>query len=372
MNVSHRLYHLVRLRQTLLIAGLTSISSASMTASASATTTASATALAHEPVGATDDPVPDAAVEPDAVDAAAVGPAPATAATVGSDPAGEGSDADATDPTSEPEGPAEDEDLTNSQRSGTALSGQAQVADDGLPERAEVVGKQKKRPKNLTHFRTGGVSVGFGMGYGLVTAGDKYCGEFSSATSGDADGRKSLCTGATPPALDFGLSYGAHPRIDVVVAMRLGLTPRDYDDSSCESGADTCEDGAGLFVDKRAIGVMPGIRLWGVDNDKVFKVGGAIDLVYMREDFTGYRERPLGPGEDQGDEANYEAEENVGDAALGMRGGPILQVDPHHNFGIFFMPAAVISFRPAQDGASDAGWFETAFEASLGVQARFP
>ncbi|TPV93973.1 MAG: hypothetical protein B7733_17480 [Myxococcales bacterium FL481] len=283
------------------------------------------------------------------------------------------SDSDTVSSESEPDpDDSEPEPTTSSERSGTALSGQAREQDDGEPGQTEIVGKQKRPPQNLTHVRTAGVSAGFGLGYGLITAGDKFCGEFAGESSGDTDGRKSLCTGATAPTLDIGLSYGVLARLDVVVSFRLALSSRQFDGSGCSPDEPGCRDGSGLFVDKRAFGFMPGIRLWGSDNDKVVKIGGAADFVWLREDFSGYRERPLGVAEDPADEATFAAEEQVGDNVLGLRGGPIIQIDPHHHFGVFFMPAAVVSFRPAQDEAADAGWFETAFEASLGVQARFP
>ncbi|MEE9384835.1 MAG: hypothetical protein V3V08_15640 [Nannocystaceae bacterium] len=261
-------------------------------------------------------------------------------------------------------------DDTNSQRSGTALSGREPAQDDVLPPRVELVGKQKKTPKNLSHARTAAVSAGFGMGYGLVTAGDKYCGEFS-AGSGDADGRKSLCTGATPPALEFAVAFGAHARVDVTLGVRFNLTPREYDASPCEGGSEVCVDGKGLFLTQRGFGILPGVRLWGADNGHVVKIGGGVDVFYMREDFGGYRERQS-PLEEKADNENKAAESAVGDSALGLRGGPVIQVDPHHNFGVYLMPAAVTTFRPSRADGGQSGWFEIAFEATIGVQARFP
>jgi hypothetical protein len=258
------------------------------------------------------------------------------------------------------------------------MSGKATPTAEG-PADVEVVGEQKKTPKNLSHSSTGQLGAAAGIGYGLVTAGDKYCGQFTDDPS-DQDARKSLCTGATPAVLDITLGFGANARIDIVVGMRLNLQKRDYDNGPCSGGDATCVEGRGLFVDKRGIGVLPGVRLWGKDNDKVFKVGGAVDILYMFENFEGYRNRlqlddtnnDVHEDDDMIDEKNRNDESKVGNHILGLRGGPILQVDPHHNIGIFLIPAAVPTFRPQQGNATESGWFEIAFEATLGVQARFP
>jgi len=315
---------------------------------------------ATEPAAPPADPPADAGSETP-TDAPATAPPPTDPATSSAPP-----------PVDEPEGP--DDEYASSKDAGTAMSGEAKEGDE-LPQDKQTVGNVKKKPKSLSHKGTGMIGVAGGFGYGLRTAGDKYCGEFSS-DPGDADGRKAVCTGLAPAFLDLTLGYGAADRIDVVLGVRVNLQKRQYDDSKC-GGADTCTDGKGLFVDGRGIGILPGIRIWGSEPDKIFKLGGAVDFFYMYENFDGYRNRPLGPNntEDPADrQANRDDEAAVSDHFIGMRGGPIIQVDPHHNVGIFFIPAAVPGFRPKQaDGKDrDAGWFELAFDLSLGIQARFP
>lgn len=276
------------------------------------------------------------------------------------------------------EGPSPDDtEYASSKDAGQGMSGREEEKDEG-PADVETVGEQKKRPKGLSHIKTAQIGAAAGVGYGLITAGDKYCGEFSD-DEGDQDKRKSLCTARTPAVLDANIGFGANDRIDIVVGVRINLEKRDYDNGPCK-GDLTCVEGKGLFVDKRGIGVMPGVRLWGKDNDKIFKVGGAIDFMYMYENFQGYRDRPAlddtnnNIKEDGGmtDAGNVADEDKVSDHIIGFRGGPILQVDPHHNIGIFFIPAAVPTFRPQQRNAENSGWFEISFEATLGVQARFP
>jgi hypothetical protein len=236
----------------------------------------------------------------------------------------------------------------------------------------------KHDPKNRSHLMHGFIGVGAGVGYGLITGGDKFCGQYSNDES-DPDRRKPLCTGMIPPFLDIQLGFGAAKRIDVVVAVRINMMKRDYNSQDCSSNLDprVCKDGRGLFVDKIGVGVLPGVRIWGVNVQNIVKFGGAIDILYMYENFSGYRNRPrlqpegddIGQGEDSDSE---ESEDDVGDHILGIRAGPALQIDPHHNVGIYFVPAVQVSFRPEKTGASDAGWFEAGFEGSLGIQARFP
>lgn len=226
---------------------------------------------------------------------------------------------------------------------------------------------KKKKPKSRSHLKTGGISVAPGIGFGLRTAGDKFCGQFSSDNS-DQDGRRALCTGATPWVMDFTAMYGVFDRLDISLGLRLNLQPRSFRNDECPSDNPVCDRGQGLFNNTLGVGIMPGVRIWGGDVDKIVKMGGAIDFLYMYESFAGYRNRPLADEDDD----SQPSEDGVGDHMLGLRAGPVLQIDPHHNVGIYLIPAAVPSFRPARDGFDEAGWFEIAFEATLGVQGRFP
>ena len=240
------------------------------------------------------------------------------------------------------------------------------------PEGPEL---DKHDPKNRSHKHHGIIGVGAGVGYGLITAGDKFCGEFSTSET-DPDRRKSICTAMIPAFLDFTLGFGAAERIDVVVGMRLNVMKRRYRDDKCPSGVDVCTDGKGLFINQLAMGVLPGVRIWSGKVQKIVKFGGGIDIMYMFENMRGYRNRPrLGADGDEGgmgEDMDQDAERDVGDHILGIRGGPVIQIDPHHNVGIFIYPAVQLSFRPEKAGAKEAGWFEAGFEGSLGLQARFP
>lgn len=324
-------------------------------------------AEAGAPASDTEAPATDA--EAPAETAAPTAPSP--------EPAGDAATPAATDdPGAEgtaPE-PGEGDDYASSKDAGTAMSGE-ETKDDDLPENKEQVGKEKKKPKSLSHLKTGSISVAPGFGYGMRTGGDKFCGEFSSDPT-DSDGRKPLCTGLSPAYLDISLGYGVANRIDLVLGVRVNLQKRDYDNSDC-GGAETCLEGKGLFVDSLGIGVLPGIRIWGGEVDKIVKFGGAVDFFYMYENFDGYRNRPTFSGENENAQArmdNRENEAGVSDHVIGLRGGPILQIDPHHNVGIFLIPAALPTFRPSRPEARDrdSGWFEIGFDLQLGIQARFP
>ncbi len=330
-------------------------------------------------------PAEGGADAPAPTDPASETDAPTTGESTG-DPAGDpatapsptvegGAPADTAPDAAVGEGPApgdvpdeDDPSYASSKDSGTALSG-GEV--DDRKTKTESVGevKKEKKQKGLSHHKTGIIGVGFTYGVSLITAGDKFCGEFSSSRQ-DPDSRKPLCVGATPPAIDLLAGFGASDRIDIVVGVRINLLPREFKTKNCEGG-EVCADGKGLFNDKLAIGVMPGVRIYGKDTDRIVKFGGQAQIMYMHENFDGYRNRPDGPDEDP-DPDNREDEDGVGDHFVGLRGGPILQIDPHHNFGIVIAPSMIPGFRPKAKQEVDAGWFEIGFEATLGLEARFP
>ena len=294
-------------------------------------------------------------------DAAAPLPAPAPAPAEATAPASTGAP--------ETEGPTPEE-YSSSKDAGTALSGGD--VDDRTTETA-TLGKQKKEKteKKLSHEKTGILGVAGGIGTSMITAGDKFCGEFSDSPQ-DPDGRKPLCVGRTPFTLDALVGFGATDRIDIIVNVRINLEKRDYDNSKCD-GADTCAEGTGLFNNKLGIGVAPGLRIFGQGTDKIVKFGGVAQFMYMNESFAGYRSRLQGPMEmDDTDTDNADDEDGVGDHFVGLRGGPVLQIDPHHNFGITLNPAMIPGFRPKRRQEVDGGWFEIGFEVALGLEARFP
>lgn len=360
----------------------TPASAGAFTVRLSSTSQGPATGAATAPAPSPDvDPASQAA--PEAAPEAAPGPAADPAAAPAPDPAPDSVSAPApapapeADPAPEAAAPAPevvpDEDdpaYASSKDAGTALSG------SDVDDRKTTVGtvgdvKEKKEKKGLSHAKTGIIGLGFTYGVSLITAGDKFCGEFSDSRQ-DPDSRKPLCVGATPPALDILAGFGASDRIDLIVNVRINLMPRDFNTKDCPNPEDdVCNEGKGLFNDKLAIGIMPGVRIYGKDTNRIVKFGGQAQIMYAYEDFSGYRGRPSGPSEDD-DPDNREDEDGVGDHFVGLRGGPILQIDPHHNFGITIAPSMIPGFRPKAKSEVDAGWFEIGFEATLGLEARFP
>ncbi len=167
--------------------------------------------------------------------------------------------------------------------------------------------------------------------------------------------------------LDITGGYGVHPRIDLLLTLRVGLMRRDY---VCKDRADpkTC---GGLFVDRVGVGLFPGIRAYFSKPSALVKVGATVDFLWFHENFAGYRSRPLCTGTRGADvicplgrEApKVEAEGKTGDDDVGVRLGMRLQVDPHHNVGIFLMPAARMTFLR---------WFEFGLDLQAGIQTRFP
>lgn len=261
-----------------------------------------------------------------------------------------------------PEGPQDQPpEYASSKDAGQAVSGQATETKEGD---ITAVGKTKKKPKGLTHHKTGQISVAGGWGFNMVVpyADDIFCGEFST-DDGDPDGRKSICTAANPWFLDLSAGYGAHPRLDVLFNFRLNLQSREF---KCKDANDP-ESCTGLYNSKLGYMLGPGIRAWISKPEKLFKVGAAVDFLYEFEDFSGYRNRPRCSGPEDGcrfAEGPIEAaEDDVGDHDFSLRLGPVFQFDVHHNIGIFLQPYARMSF---------VRWFEFSFDVNLGLQARFP
>jgi hypothetical protein len=210
------------------------------------------------------------------------------------------------------------------------------------------------------------VSAGWGFAATVPYDDGVFCGEFSDDSGSDTR-RKTLCTRAAPWFLEFTGGYGVHPRIDVLLGVRLAVQRRAFrckdenDPSSC----------SGLFNDSLAVGLMPGFRGWFSRPERMVKIGGEIDFVWLHESFRGYRDRAActGPDDRQGgpcplaEGSIVAAEDDIGDDDIGLKIGPVLQIDPHRNVGIILQPAARMGLLR---------WFEFAFELGLGVQARFP
>ena len=266
-----------------------------------------------------------------------------------------------------PEGPDQD-----------SVEGAPEAAAEGAEEGAvegAVEGTEEETPKSKSHFKTFGISLSPGFGYGITLAGDKFCGAFSESAD-DSDGRKPVCSSLTPAYLEIALSYGVTKRIDLVLGARINLQKRGYNDAKCPAGEATCTEGEGLFVDALGAGLFPGIRIWGKGTERTVKFGAGIDFMVMFENFDGYKGRPRYPGEEDPSSAEYSTnrldEAAVGNVELGLRVGPVLAVDPHHNVGLFFFPAIHPSFRPSQAAELDGGWLQIGLDFSAGIQARFP
>jgi hypothetical protein len=232
--------------------------------------------------------------------------------------------------------------------------------------------RRENTGRSLSHHRKGSLSVMPGWGFSAIVPYQKriFCGEFSD-DPGSSTKRKSFCTMGSPWFIEFTGGYGVHPRLDVVLGVRLNVQKRDY---RCRGDEiDSCK---GLFNDSLAVGLAPGIRAWISDPERMFKIGGAVDFIWLHESFSGYRRRDRCEGRDdvvngpcpveepvEGYDGSRADERRISDDDIGFRIGPVLQVDPHPNVGIFLMPAARMGLLR---------WFEFSFDIALGVQARFP
>ena len=167
--------------------------------------------------------------------------------------------------------------------------------------------------------------------------------------------------------LDITGGYGVHPRIDLLLTVRINLMRRDY---VCKDRGDP-ESCAGLFVDKIGFGMFPGIRAYFSPPEALVKVGAALDFLWMHENFAGYRKRPTCTGTSGtevicplGREApKDDSEADTGNDDVGLRLGLVVQADVHHNVGVFLMPAARMTF---------VRWFEFGLDIQAGIQTRFP
>ena len=245
-------------------------------------------------------------------------------------------------------------------------------AASGAPASAEGQATDDKSPRNFSHHRLGSFAVSAGSGFQMVVpySDGQFCGQFSTdpaGLDGTSGGRKALCTAGAPWFLDFTMGYGVLPRLDVVLTLRVNVSKRAW---RCRDDGDP-ESCRGLFNDKVGIGLLPGVRAWLSKPERMFKIGAAVDFVWIYEDFAGYRQRPTCSGTEDaevicplGREGQVVAAEgDVGNNDVGLRFGPVLQLDPHRNVGVFLLPSARMSFLR---------WFEAGFDIQLGVQARFP
>ena len=151
---------------------------------------------------------------------------------------------------------------------------------------------------------------------------DVYCGK----TDPEGEfGFASVCTGATPLALDLEGSYGVKPTIELVLEMRLGIEG-DFGDAPGMDGP-------------HPFWLSPGARFF-------FSEAARSKLFVQPEvvfDFAGYDSRP---GND-----------------FGVRGIEGFWIDLHRSYGFYFYIAETLTF---------SRWLSATFEGGIGFQGRYP
>ncbi|RMH00076.1 MAG: hypothetical protein D6705_01205 [Deltaproteobacteria bacterium] len=319
----------------------------------------------------------DAPATPPSADVPATPPgtdAPATPPSTDAPAAPPSTDA----PAAPPSGKAEDQPAGTAEAPGAGEGGAADgdvPTEGGVPSASgpsAATTTETRAPRAVhprSHHRLGLLGVAAGWGYfGIVPYNDgQFCGQYSTDPGSDT-GRKAFCTERRGMAfLDLTGGYGVHPRIDLLLTVRINLMKRDY---VCKDAGDpeTC---SGLFVDKVGFGLFPGIRAYFSKPEALVKVGAAVDFLWMHENFAGYRGRPVCTGTSGtevvcplGREApKDDAERKTKDDDIGLRLGFLVQADVHHNVGVFLMPAARMTFLR---------WFEFGLDIQAGIQTRFP
>jgi hypothetical protein len=174
-----------------------------------------------------------------------------------------------------------------------------------------------RRPAVINHFHQGGVSIMPGTGYRVVVPykDNTWCGDSSG------NNNKRVCGHALPFFLDLQLSYGLHPRVDLIADLRFGVQK------------DPAEANSHQFA------LAPGARYW-LDQGVALKFYVTGQLVF---DYSNY----LG----------------VPKSDFAIRNADGLMYDAIKNVGFFFQVGWSMGF---------VRWFRTEFDTGLGVQIRFP
>jgi hypothetical protein len=173
-------------------------------------------------------------------------------------------------------------------------------------------------PAEVNHFGQGGISIMPGTGYRVIIP---YKDGISCGSLSDNRNRR-VCTHLLPFFLDLQLSYGLHPRLDLIVDLRFAL---QQDPATFHSHQ---------FV------LAPGIRYW-LDQGVALKFYATGQFVY---DYTDY---------------GHEVSNND----YGLRNADGLMYDAIKNVGFFFQVGWTMGF---------SRWFRMEFDTGLGVQLRFP
>lgn len=176
-------------------------------------------------------------------------------------------------------------------------------------------------PAERNHRLQTGLSIMPGTGYRLIVRykDTQSCGD----SSGIAD--KPVCSRRLPTFLDFQLSFGALPRMDVIIDLRFGLEA----DPAAVKGS-------------HQFAVSPGLRFW-LDQEIGFKFYTTLQFVYDHTDFSTAPNTPSGD--------------------FGMRNANGLMYDPIRNVGFFVQFGETLGFRR---------WFRIDLDVGLGAQIRFP
>jgi len=173
------------------------------------------------------------------------------------------------------------------------------------------------RPAVAHHFQQVGISFMPGTGYRLVIPYQEniICGD----ASGDANRR--VCSHVLPFFLDLQLSYGFHPRVDLIVDLRFGL----QQDPAPPNG--------------HQFAFAPGFRYW-LDQGVALKFYVTGQVVY--------------------DHTNYSL---VSKDDIAVRNADGLMYDVIKNVGFFIQVGWTMGFKR---------WYRLEFDGGLGVQVRFP
>lgn len=172
-------------------------------------------------------------------------------------------------------------------------------------------------------------SLRLGMGYRAIVPyeGTTFCGDTSTQTS---TGNAAACIGRAPFSMDLELGYGVHPRIDLLLELRVGL---ESDFGATRAATDG----------PRAFHVSPGARFFWGETAKT-KVFTTAQIVL---DVAGYQG---GNGVELGTD-------------VGVRNLSGVWFDLAREYGFYLYAGPTASF---------ARWFRFEMEAGFGFSGRYP
>ena len=210
-----------------------------------------------------------------------------------------------------------EEDSADSTPPGAGKKSDRRAAQAAEPPADQAESPPVWRPAVINHFQQGGISLMPGTGYRVVVP---YKDNLSCGDSGP-NGYKRVCSHILPFFLDLQLSYGFHPRVDLIVDLRFALQKDPA-------------PGAG-----HEFALAPGVRYW-MDQGVAVKFYATGQLVY---DYTNFL--------------------YVSKSDFAIRNAEGLMYDAIKNLGFFFQVGWTMGF---------ARWYRMEFDTGLGVQIRFP